>query len=165
VSSVTRPAVAATTTTTTLRVVLVDVRAERRQVMRRVVEGTEAGATVVAEADDEAAALALVAQHDADAVVLDIQMPVEQGLRAIAGLRGRFPGLAIVVCSFHLDSTTKERALAEGADVYLAKPISPRELNAALRRLCPAPPPVVASPGPESEPVLAGQANAPVLAG
>lgn len=152
----TRPVPAATA----LRVVMVDVRAERRQVMRRVVEGTEAGATVVAEADDEVAALELVDQHHADAVVLDIQMPVEQGLRAIAGLRGRFPALAIVVCSFHLDGSTKERALAEGADVYLAKPISPRELNAALRKLCPALPPEVTSPQQEGETVLAGQANA-----
>jgi DNA-binding NarL/FixJ family response regulator len=141
---------------TALRVVLVDARPERRQVMLRVVEGTEAGATVVAQADDEAAALALVHQHHADAVVLDIQMPVEQGLRAIKGLRGRFPGLAIVVCSFHLDNATRERAMAEGADVYLGKPISPRELNAALRKHCPARPPEVASPEQEGEPVLAG---------
>jgi DNA-binding NarL/FixJ family response regulator len=123
--------------------------------MRRVVEGAEGAATVVAEADDETAALSLVEQFHADAVVLDIQMPVEQGLRAIAGLRGRFPGLAIVVCSFHLDVTTRERALAGGADAYLAKPISPRELNAALRRLCPAMPTDVAAPPKEAAPVLA----------
>lgn len=117
-------------------VVLVDARAERRQLMRRVVEGTEAGATVVAEADSEASALALVEEHHADAVVLDIQMPVEQGLAAITALRARFPRLAIVVCSFHLDGSTRERAMANGADAYLAKPISPRELNASIRSLC-----------------------------
>jgi CheY-like chemotaxis protein len=139
VSIDTRPSPAATA----LRVVLVDVRPERRQVMRRVVEGTEAGAIVVAEADDEAAALTLVDQHHADAVVLDIQMPIEQGVRAITALRGRFPDLVIVVCSFHLDRSTRERALAEGANAYLAKPISPRELNGTLRGLCPILPPEV----------------------
>jgi DNA-binding NarL/FixJ family response regulator len=87
------------------------------------------------EADDAAAALLLVDQHNADAVVLDIQMPIQQGLETIAALRGRFARLAIVVCSFHLDGATQERALAEGADVYLAKPISPRALNSAIRRV------------------------------
>jgi DNA-binding NarL/FixJ family response regulator len=141
-----------------LRVVLVDVRPERRQVMRRVVEGTEAGAKVVAEADDEEMALALVAEFHADAVVLDIQMPVEHGLRAIAGLRDRFPSLAIVVCSFHVDGATKEQAVAAGVDAYLAKPISPRELNAAIRRVCPS-----GSQVSEAQPVPAGPE--PVLAG
>ena len=124
--------------------------------MRRVVEGTEAGAIVVAEADDEAAAQTLVDQHHADAVVLDIQMPIELGLRAITGLRARFPDLAIVVCSFHLDRSTRERALAEGANAYLAKPISPRELNATLRGLCPILPPEAMVAEQETDPVLAG---------
>jgi DNA-binding NarL/FixJ family response regulator len=132
-------------TTLVPRVVLVDVRAERRQLMRHVVEGGETGAIVVAEADSESAALLLVEQQHADAVVLDIQMPVEQGLQAIAALRNRFSRLAIVVCSFHLDGKTRERALAQGADVYLAKPISPRELNAAIRNLCVVVPPGVVS--------------------
>jgi DNA-binding NarL/FixJ family response regulator len=122
--------------TMALRVVLVDARAERRQVMRRVVEGTEAGATVVAEADTEATAVALVDQCHADAVVLDIQMPIQRGMETIAALRSRFSRLAIVVCSFHLDAATQARALTEGADVYLAKPISPRELNGAIRQVC-----------------------------
>jgi DNA-binding NarL/FixJ family response regulator len=129
------------------RVVLVDVRAERRQLMRHVVESGETGALVVAEADSESAALLVVEQQHADAVVLDIQMPVQQGLETIAALRNRFSRLAIVVCSFHLDSGTRELALAQGADVYLAKPISPRELNRAIRTLCGViPPGVVSSP-------------------
>jgi DNA-binding NarL/FixJ family response regulator len=132
--------------------------------MRRVVEGTEAGATVVAEADDEDAAVLLVDQSHADAVVLDIQMPVEQGVRAIAALRERYRALAIVVCSFHLDGTTKERALVAGADAYLAKPISPRELNGALRKLCPSPGGSASrSPGSDPQPVPTG--HEPVLAG
>ena len=123
-------------TVTRLRVVLIDVRAERRQLMRRVVEGTETGAIVVAEADSGAAALELVGQEHADAAVLDIQMPVDQGVEAIAALRAGYPELAIVVCSFHLDKGTQARALAAGAGAYLAKPISPRDLNAAIRRAC-----------------------------
>jgi CheY-like chemotaxis protein len=129
-------AIAPPPTITRLRVVLIDVRAERRQLMRRVVEGTETGAIVVAEADSGASALELVGQEHADAVVLDIQMPVQQGLEAIAALRAEYADLAIVVCSFHLDKHTRAEALEAGAGAYLAKPISPRELNAALRQAC-----------------------------
>jgi two-component system response regulator YesN len=123
--------------TTGLRVVLVDARAERRELMKHVVEGTVAGAEVVAHADSKLSAIAVVEQQHADAVVLDIQMPVEDGLDTIASLRSKFPLLAIVVCSFHTDKTTKQRALAQGADVYLGKPITPRELNATLNSLRP----------------------------
>jgi two-component system response regulator YesN len=123
--------------TTGLRVVLVDARAERRELMKHVVEGTTAGAEVVALADNKASAIDVVEQQHADAVVLDIQMPIEDGLDTIASLRSRFPLLTIVVCSFHVDQTTKQRALAQGADAYLGKPITPRELNATLNSLRP----------------------------
>ena len=123
--------------TTGLRVVLVDARPERRQLMSHVVEGTVDGAEVVALADSKLSAIAGVEEQHADAVVLEIQMPVEDGLDTIASLRSRFPLLAIVVCSFHIDEKTKQRALAQGADAYLGKPITPRELNATLSRLRP----------------------------
>jgi len=118
-----------------LRVVLVDSRDERRQVMRHVVQGTDAGATVVGEADNATEATALVENKHADAVVLDIQMPLRKGLETIAALRGRFADLGIVVCSFHLDPVTKEEAFAQGADAYLAKPLGPADLNAVLKSL------------------------------
>jgi DNA-binding NarL/FixJ family response regulator len=118
-----------------LRVVLVDARDERRQVMRHVVEGTEAGATVVGQADSSATAIDVVGQQEADVVVLEIQMPLGQGLETVVALRKSFPNVGIVVCSFHLDPATKQQALAQGADAYLAKPIGPRDLNAVLRTL------------------------------
>lgn len=72
----------------------------------------------IAEADNKAGAIELLDHDDADVVVLDIQMPVEKGLNTIAGRRGRSPRLRIVVCSFHQEAATKERALAHGADAY-----------------------------------------------
>ena len=62
-------------------------------------------------------------------------MPVEHGLFTVAELRGRYPRLGIIVCSFHVDQATQDQAREQGADAYLTKPISPRTLNAALKDL------------------------------
>lgn len=121
--------------TSAYRVVLVDSRDERRQRMRHSVDGGDATAVIVGEADGEVAALEMVDEQRADAVVLDVQMPVSVGLATIASLRERHPHLGIVVCSFDLDRTTVERVLAAGADSCLAKPLRREDVHAALRAL------------------------------
>ena len=72
----------------------------------------------------------ICAEH-ADAVLVEIQMPVTLGLATIGALRERFPDLRIIVCSFHNDSATRQAARMHGADGYLAKPLD----RASLVRL------------------------------
>lgn len=117
------------------RVVLVDTRPERRDLMRWMVGGDDAIAVVVGEADSNDGALAIVEDERADAVVLDVHMPVAAGLAAIRALRARNPRIGIVVCSFDLDKATVERVLAAGADSGLAKPVNRRDIHTALARL------------------------------
>ena len=116
---------------TQTRVVLVDARRERRSVMRNMFEHSNVEATVVGEAETEAEAIVLVDQHGAELVVMDFPLPVQDGLKTVAALRRRFVELGIVVCSFNREAATKEKALAEGADAYLLKPVSAREVMAA----------------------------------
>jgi DNA-binding NarL/FixJ family response regulator len=89
--------------------------------------------TVVGYADGPLSALEAVGRLGANAVVLEIQLPVTQGLDTISALRDEFPALAIIVCSFHASPTTKLDALARGADAYLVKPDSLGDLRAVLR--------------------------------
>lgn len=117
------------------RVVLVDTRRERRDLMRWMVGGDEAIAIVVGEADSNDGALAIVEDERPDAVVLDVHMPLAAGLAAIRALRARYPRIAIVVCSFDLDRATVARVLAEGADRCLAKPVNRRDIHTALAGL------------------------------
>jgi DNA-binding NarL/FixJ family response regulator len=119
-------------TSLTLRVVLVDNRSERRQLMRRVVESGHAGAVVVGETEAASDAIAVVGAEQADIVIVEVQLPVDQGLQTIAALRAAYPGLGIVVCSFHFRAETQERARQCGADVYVAKPITPGQLSETL---------------------------------
>lgn len=117
-----------------LRVLLVDDRSERREVMRVVVETGDSAGTVVAQAGSPAAAVAAAGRYDPDVVVLEIQMPVAAGLATIASLRAAHASLVIVVCTFHADPSTRRQALVAGADAYLSKPVSARELHTACRQ-------------------------------
>ena len=114
------------------RVVLIDARADRRAVMRQVFEHSGVDAAVVGEADGETDALAVVEQHKADLAVVELPVPVTEGVATITALRARFPDLAIVVISFNTDTAVKEQAQAAGADAYLVKPVNAREVVAAI---------------------------------
>lgn len=115
-----------------VRVVVVDGSAGRRQIVAQIVE-QDPDAVVVGFADGPVSALEAVARLRADAVVVEIQLPVAQGLDTVSALRDGFPALAIIVCSYHADATTRSAASARGADHYLVKPFSPRDLHASLR--------------------------------
>ena len=119
----------------TVRVVVVDPRVERRTLTRFMLEIGEANADVVGEAGTRGEALTMLDQLEVDAVVLEIQMPVEEGLRTIADVRGRAPGVAIVVCTFLDEAQTRVLADGAGADGYMKKPVDARELVRALNEL------------------------------
>ena len=144
----------------TVRVVLVDARDERRNLMHHVVEGDGQRALIVGEARSQDAALLLVNEERADAVVVDIAMPVHEGLRTIRALRRSFPRLGIVVCSFDLGGARAAQALAEGADACLAKPASRHDLLAALEAASSQPDPLA---GVSVAAVPIGSARTPVV--
>ena len=115
-----------------VRVVLVDARRDRRSVMRQVFEHSGVDATVVAEADSGADAVALIQQHGASVAVVELPHPLADGLAMVAALRRDLPDLAVVVISFASDSEIKTQVLDGGADAYLVKPVSAREVMAAV---------------------------------
>ena len=91
------------------------------------------------EASDGEGALDLVREHRPDLVLMDVQLPRMSGLDATRALRAD-PTTAdlpvIVVTSFAL-SGDDQRAMAAGASAYLAKPYSPRDLLALIRKFLP----------------------------
>lgn len=115
------------------RIVLVDARPERRAVIRTLLQHSDMATSVLGEAGDEAQALAAVEQCGADLVIMDFDAPVQDGLDAVAALRARFPALVILVGSFDADPEIRKRALAVGADAYVLKPFSARDIITATR--------------------------------
>ena len=106
---------------------LIDPREERRAVTKLLVERCLA-LTVVGLAGSFDEAETQIRAEQADVALVEIQMPVTQGLETIGALREKFPDLRIVVCSFHNDSATREAARTHGADGYLTKPLQVDEL-------------------------------------
>jgi len=109
------------------KVVLIDPREERRAITSRLIDRCP-DLEVVGLAGDLLEAQTQIEAAGADVAILEIQLPVSEGLAAIAALRSRFPTLRIVVCSFHSDATTRDEARSLGADGYLTKPLQIHDL-------------------------------------
>ncbi len=103
-----------------LRVVLADDTAEYRLLLRLVLE-QDGRFDVVGEAADGSAAVALAASERPDAVVLDLAMPVMDGLEAIPRIKGVAPAAAIVILSGFARGQIDGKALSLGADAYVEK--------------------------------------------
>lgn len=94
-----------------------------------------AGIPVVAEAADGKEAVAAVLKHRPDVVLMDIRMPVMDGLEATRRILESRPGQdvrVIVLTTFDLDQYVYA-ALAAGASGFLLKDVSPEHLVAAVR--------------------------------
>jgi DNA-binding NarL/FixJ family response regulator len=114
------------------RVVLVDTSPGRLRVMRTLLDSSGLVGTI-SEAATRQGAIEEVARSSADVAVIEIQMPIEEGLATVAALRQHFPLLRIVVCSFHQEQATKSLAVDNGADAYLAKPVDLAGFGELLR--------------------------------
>jgi two-component system KDP operon response regulator KdpE len=86
----------------------------------------------VVEADNAAAALVEIRNHEPDIVILDLGLPDGDGLSVIETVR-RFSAVPIVVLSSRGDERGKVEALDLGADDYLTKPFGMAELVARIR--------------------------------
>jgi len=102
-------------------------------------------------AADGVAALAAVAADRPDLVVLDLMMPGLDGLEVCRRLRSRLPGLPVVMLTALGEEADRVIGLEMGADDYVTKPFSPRELvlriRSVLRRSAPAAEPTVLRDG------------------
>jgi two-component system, OmpR family, KDP operon response regulator KdpE len=86
----------------------------------------------VVEAENAAAALVEIRNHEPDIVILDLGLPDADGLSVIETVR-RFSAVPIIVLSSRGDERGKVEALDLGADDYLTKPFGMAELVARIR--------------------------------
>ncbi|MGW1998073.1 response regulator [Embleya sp. NPDC001921] len=89
--------------------------------------------TVVAEARDGREALAAARTERPDVVLMDLRMPVLDGLGAIRRLRVEQPDVRVIVLTTYDGDGDISRALAEGVAGYLLKDAPREALHAAVR--------------------------------
>jgi len=115
-----------------VRVLLVDDEELVRFGLRTVLEAT-GGFAVVGEAGDGAAGVAAARELRPDVVLIDIRMPVLDGLAATEQILALpDPPQVAVLTTFHLDEYVYA-ALAAGAAGFLLKDTPPRQIAAAVR--------------------------------
>lgn len=124
------------------RVLVVDDEPKIRDLVRRYLQ---ADGFQVSEAADGTAALARFEDYRPDIIVLDVMMPVLNGLEVLRRIRVS-SNVPVLLLTAREDEIDKVLGLTAGADDYVTKPFGGRELaarlHAILRRLAPpAPPP------------------------
>lgn len=86
----------------------------------------------VVEAGDGDAAVASVADHQPDLVLLDLMLPKRNGLDVLGFIRGT-SALPVILLTARGDEADRVRGLEAGADDYVVKPFSAREVVARVR--------------------------------
>ncbi|WP_298866483.1 response regulator transcription factor [uncultured Microbacterium sp.] len=115
-----------------IKVVLVDDQALFRAGVRMLV-GSQPDMDVVGEAGDGREALEVVTRTKPDVVLMDIRMPVMDGLTATAELlKNPEPPHIVMLTTFDLDEAAA-RAIQQGASGFLLKDAEPEFLLAAIR--------------------------------
>jgi len=114
-----------------LRVVIADDQASVREGLVLLLGGLP-GIDVVGAAADGEQALEQVAEHGPDAILLDLHMPVLDGIGTTRRLVAEHPGVAIVVLTTYVDDASVLEALRAGARSYLTKDADRTDIAQAL---------------------------------
>ena len=115
-----------------IRILLADDHTILRNGIRALLE-QEADLEVVAEAEDGRSTVSLACQFKPDVAVIDIAMPLLNGLEATRQIKKLLPGVRVLVLSMHDNEEYIRQVLEAGAMGYILKDAAARELIAAIR--------------------------------
>jgi DNA-binding NarL/FixJ family response regulator len=115
------------------RIVIADDDRRTRAALRALLS-THTRFEVVGEAVDGRDVLTQVERWQPDVVLLDLHMPLVNGLQATQVIKGRWPEIVIVVLS--MDNAQRSAALAAGADAFVSKADGPDQIVTTLQEVC-----------------------------
>jgi DNA-binding NarL/FixJ family response regulator len=115
----------------TIRILIADDHPIVRSGLRALL-ASQSDFEIVSEAENGEAALVLVTSHAPDIILMDLQMPVMDGLTAIRQIHARHPEVKILVLTTYDTDSDIIPALEAGATGYLLKDAPPEELFRAV---------------------------------
>ena len=115
-----------------VRVLVVDDLAFMRDAIRDILE--DAGLVVSGEAENGSSGIEAYRRLKPDVVLMDITMPVMDGLRALRQIRREDPDAAIVMCSALGQQEYIIGAIQLGARDFIVKPFRPERVVSAVKK-------------------------------
>jgi NarL family two-component system response regulator LiaR len=88
---------------------------------------------IMGTADDGAMALELVSKENPDLVLMDLKMPIMNGIEATRQIKNKYPGIKVLVLTTYADDEWVFDAIRAGASGYLLKDTPRDELIKAIR--------------------------------
>ena len=88
----------------------------------------------VIEAADGQEAIKTYNIHQPDVVLMDITMPVMDGLEALKAIREQYPDAKVIMCSALGQESTVIQAIKSGAKDFIVKPFQPERVLEAIRK-------------------------------
>jgi two-component system cell cycle response regulator DivK len=118
------------------RILVVEDQEDNRRIVRDLLTST--GYELI-EALDGETGVRMAKEHQPDLILMDIQLPGLDGYEATRRIKAEptLRAIPIVVVTSYALSGDDAKAMAAGADAYVAKPFSPRQLLATIRKLLP----------------------------
>ncbi|MGE5398737.1 MAG: AAA family ATPase [Chitinophagales bacterium] len=117
-----------------IRVVITDDISQTRENVRMLLE-LEKNIKVVGEAGNGDEALELVRVTNPDVVLMDVNMPIMDGIRATELLSVHFPQVAVIIISVQGEQEYMKKAMMAGAKEYITKPFTADELTSTIKRV------------------------------
>ena len=118
-----------------LRVLLVDDEIMIREGFKRLFDWEAHGCQVVGEAADGMEAMAKIDSLHPDIVIMDINIPIMNGLKVIQAARVKHPQMAFVIVSGYDDFSYCQQALRMQITDYLLKPVNYEEFGSCIDNL------------------------------
>lgn len=115
-----------------IRLLLVDDQSLIRRGLKALLKGTE-GLEIVGEADNGQIALEQIAILNPDVILMDVRMPVMDGVATTREISQRFPQIKVIVLTTFDDDQYIAQAMQYGAAGYLLKDTPPEELVQAIQ--------------------------------
>ena len=120
----------------TAQVLIADDSEFMRNLLREILEENH---EVLDEAENGVEAVELYEEHDPDLVMMDIVMPISDGIEATAEISEADPDANVIMCTSVGQEERMKAAVKAGADGYITKPFQKPSVLEAINDVIPAP--------------------------